>query len=119
MLRRATESIRAPWDALRGAHDRGDDRNNVPSLLSAAQTNDGPMSAGELISWYLDNGYSIQALRAMFPTFFQDDPAASEPPRGAPELHEPELWQWHGAPDLEHAFHEFQPTGQNVFHPHL
>jgi hypothetical protein len=119
MLRRATESIRAPWDALRGVAEQVDDRNNVPSLLSAPQVNDGPMSAGELISWYLDNGYTMHALRAMFPTFFQDDPAASEPPRGPPEFREPELWQWNGAPDIENAFDDFQPTGQNVLHPHL
>lgn len=65
------------------------------------------------------NGYTMQAVRAMFPTFFREDSAASEPPRGPPDFHEPELWQWNGAPDMENAFDEFQPTGQNGFHPRL
>jgi hypothetical protein len=108
-----------PWDALRGAPEHADDHNNAPSLLSAPQANDGPMSAGELIAWHLENGTTIQALRAMFPDFFQEDSGASERPPGPPEFHEPELWQWNGAPDMENAFDEFDPTGQNVFHPHL
>jgi hypothetical protein len=119
MLRRTTESIRAPWDALRGVSEKLDDCNNAPSILSAPQANDGPMGAGELICWYLDNGYSIQAVRAMFPTFFQDGPAASEPSRGPPEFHEPELWQWNTPPHVENAFDEFHITGQNGVHPHL
>jgi len=120
LLRRATESMRTPWDALRGALEVADDRrNNAPSLVTAPQENDGPMSAAELIAWYLDNGYTMQAVRTMFPALFQEDPAQSEPSRGAPEFHEPELWQWNTPPDIENAFDDFQHAGQNGFHPHL
>ena len=118
MVLRRTMDTRIPWDALRDARERADDKN-APSPLSVQPANDGPMGAGELIAWHLNNGHSIQSLRAMFPDFFQDDAAAPETPWCQPEFHEPELWQWNRAPDLENAFDEFQPTGQNVFHPHL
>jgi hypothetical protein len=118
MLRRVTENTRTPWDALRGA-EHADDRKKEPSLLNAARANDGPMSAGELIAWHLQNGATMQALRAMFPDFFHGEPAAPETHRGPPDLHEPELWQWNRLPDTDNAFDDFQHAGQNDFHPHL
>jgi len=80
---------------------------------------DGPMGAGELIAWHLQNGATMQALRVMFPAFFQDDPTAPEPRSGPPDSHEPELWQWNRVPDTDNGFDDFQHTGQNDCHPHL
>jgi hypothetical protein len=41
----------------------------------SAATDSGPMTASELIAWYRATGHSIEAIRAMFPAFF-DEPAA-------------------------------------------
>ena len=87
--------------------------------MSTRQANDGPMTAGELIAWHLENGATMPALRAMFPAFFQDDPATPEPRWGSADFHEPELWQWNRVPDADNGFDEFQHTGQDSFHPHL
>ncbi len=116
MLRRVTENMRAPWDALRGASEPAADRTNeLPGLRAAGS--DGPMGASELIAWHLQNGATMQALRAMFPAFFEHAP--SEPRGGHSDFHEPELWQWNTVPHTDNGFDDFRYTGQTDFHPHL
>jgi hypothetical protein len=118
MLRRVTENIRAPWDALRGTSEPDAARTNEPPGLRAGGS-DGPMGASELIAWHLQNGATMQALRAMFPAFFEHTAAGPEPGRGHADFHEPELWQWNTVPHTDNGFDDFQYTGQNDFHPHL
>lgn len=69
------------------------------------------MSTGELIAWYLANGSSMEAIRAIFPEFFQEP---VEPPAlwGALDW----LNQWH---QLDSEIHEHAQAAQDHLYPHL
>ena len=73
------------------------------------------MSAGELIAWYLANGYTMQVIRAMFPDFFEEPAAAPVPEWNTLDW----LNLWHEEP-LHHdpAAHEAAAPGQHLY-PHL
>jgi hypothetical protein len=117
-LRRDTET-RTPWDALRAASENADEFTNKPRM-NAPQSKDGPMSAGELIAWHLQNGATIEALRAMFPDFFQR-PAAAELHWGPPaELDDAQRQQiWYGNDPATHHMDPFNRRPSDHLYAHL
>jgi hypothetical protein len=117
---------------MRGVFAPTDDRKNEPGLLNAREQDDHAMSAGELIAWYLANGYDIKAIRAIFPGFFHDV-SAPDATWGTPEL------AWGAPPDeldetqrllvrqrlnedawwQQHENDYFHPDQPNHLFPHL
>jgi hypothetical protein len=118
-LRRAPDVAIAPWDALRKTDEATDDRLNAPSLIHDRRAPDGPMSAGELVRWFLDNGTTIEALRAMFPAFFNGEAPGAHSQRPTSDFHEPELWEWNTIPECQNAFDDFHYPPTISFQPHL
>jgi hypothetical protein len=72
---------------------------------------DAPASIGELIRWLLANGYSMAAIRAMFPGLFPDSPPAEPPVWDALDwLH---LWNWNEAGGTDAGYDDFHCSDQH------
>jgi hypothetical protein len=79
IVRRAAERVQTalPRSSL-AFFDHAASRKKEPSVSTVADADKGAMGSGELIAWYRANGFSMEAIRGMFPGLFQE-PAA--PPR--------------------------------------